>query len=775
MAKNLVIVESPTKAKTIKKYLGAGYDVMASNGHIMDLPKNKLGVDVENDFEPEYVVIRGKAKILKDLKASAKKADHIFLAPDPDREGEAIAFHLASQLVGKKDGTVQRLAFYEITKPAILKALENPREIDNNKVDAQQARRVLDRLVGYKVSPLLWSIIRYGLSAGRVQTVALRLICEREEEIKAFIREEYWTLYAGLTAPSGPEHFKAKLTRKDGEKFAMPDEKTALQAEAELGGLVGPDGTRTLAPKHPKYVVTEVKRQERRRMPAAPFTTSTMQQDSFRRLHYTSQRTMVIAQQLYEGIEIGEEGATGLITYMRTDSTRVADSALAEVREHIGDMGKNKEYLPAQPNTFKVKASAQGAHEAVRPTAVMRTPESIKKFLTPEQFKLYQLIWRRFVASQMSPARFDQTSADIQAGAYMFRASGTVMKFDGFTRLYADVDATGEAVKEERAILPPLEAGMELELHDLLPEQHFTEPPPRYSEASLISALEENGIGRPSTYATIVGTITTRDYVNREKGKLIPTELGMTVFKLLVKVLPTIFDVGFTARMEEDLDKVEAGTDQWKRVVKEFYGQFHVLLEKAEEQKEALKGELSTVSNDKCERCGQNLVLKYGRHGPFLACPGYPECKFTKPLKPEEAPQETDEICPTCGKNLVIRRGRFGRFMACGGYPECKFTKPVTTGVPCPECKVGLVAEKRSKRGRVFFGCNRYPECKFAAWDRPVNIPCEVCENPFLVEKETQAKGRFYRCPKCKAEIDPDQVSVPAAPATPAPAGAEPA
>ncbi|MBI5836612.1 MAG: type I DNA topoisomerase [Candidatus Eisenbacteria bacterium] len=758
MAKNLVIVESPTKAKTIKKYLGTGFDVMASSGHIMDLPKNKLGVDVENDFEPAYVQIRGKAKIVKELKAEAKKASNIFLAPDPDREGEAIAAHLRDLLGGGK-AHVQRLDFYEITKPAILKALEHPREIDQNKVDAQQARRVLDRLVGYQVSPFLWGTIRYGLSAGRVQTVALRLICEREAEIDAFVREEYWSVHVELSAPGSPLRFKARLMRKDGEKLALPDAATAHAAARDLGGAEAAEGPWGVAPAHPDYEIREVKRQEKRRQAPAPFTTSSLQQESFRRLHFSSQRTMVLAQQLYEGIELGGEGSVGLITYMRTDSTRISQEALGEVRGHI-ETSYGKEYLPAKPNAFAVKASAQDAHEAVRPTSVERTPESVRQFLTAEQFRLYQLIWRRFVACQMGPAVYDQTSADIQAGAYTLRATGTVMKFDGFTHVYADIEPAGETPKDERGVLPPLAAGMKLTPHAVLPEQHFTEPPPRYSEASLIRALEENGIGRPSTYATIVSTITTRDYVNKDKGKLTPTDLGKAVFTLLMKIMPNIFDVGFTAHMEDDLDKVEEGKLGWRQAVREFYDPFEKLLKEAESRKEALREEVSTVSQELCERCGKNLVLKYGRHGPFLACPGYPDCKFTKPLKAEEAPVPVDDVCPTCGAGMVIRTGRYGRFVACSRYPECKTTKPVSTGVKCPDCKEGDVTERRSKRGRVFYGCNRYPDCKFASWDPPVPTPCEACGNPFLVKKKTQAKGEFYRCPnpKCKAEYDPSEV-----------------
>jgi len=735
--KNLVIVESPAKARTIGKYLGPGFEVRASNGHVRDLPKSKLGVDVERGFEPSYILIKGKAKILKELKQSARQASIIYLAPDPDREGEAIAWHLAETLGNGSDGRIQRLAFYEITKRGVLSALEAPRSIDMNKVHAQQARRVLDRLVGYQVSPFLWKTVRYGLSAGRVQSVALRLICEREEEVRAFVPREYWTLDADL-ATAKNEQFRARVQKKSGEKISLENEAQAREAAAELA--------------KESFRVAGVRTQEKKRNPLPPFITSTMQQEAFQRLRFSAQKTMVVAQQLYEGIEIGSEGSTGLITYMRTDSTRTSPEALSEVRDFIqASFGPG--YLPPEARHFRSRETSQDAHEAIRPTSVARTPASMKRHLEPDQYRLYELIWQRFVASQMNPALVLTTTVDIAVGAFLLRASGSRIKFDGFTRAYqsALIEETGP----EASKLPALQEGDALKQLGILPEQHFTEPPPRYTEASLVKTLEEKGIGRPSTYATIVGTILTRDYVLRDRGKLTPTELGMTVWKLLAKMFGDVFEVEFTAKMERELDRVEHGKDAWDHVVAEFYAPFKKDLTEAEAQRESLKASLAEESDRVCPKCGSKMVKRYGRNGPFLACPRYPECKTTMPVEEEaETAEVPTQPCPLCESPMRVRSGRFGKFLACSRYPECKGTRPLGLGVPCPDCGTGELVERRTRRGKAFFGCSRYPECKFGIWDRPVKQPCPSCAYPILVQKQTKTKGDYLQCPKCKTRVD---------------------
>jgi DNA topoisomerase-1 len=742
--RNLVIVESPSKAKTLMKFLGRGYTVMASNGHIMDLPTSKLGVDIENDFEPEYVTIRGKLKILKDLKARSKDADTIYMAPDPDREGEAIAWHLARYLKGNGT-TIRRLTFNEITERAVKEAMNHPRDIDENLVNAQQARRVLDRLVGYKVSPLLWTILRYGLSAGRVQSVALRILCEREKEVRAFVPVEYWTIDA-LLANDGGSEFTARLQKIGDEKIDL----TTGEAAASI----------VEALRARPFQVDTVKKQQRRKQPSPPFITSTLQQEAFKKLRYSSQKTMVLAQQLYEGIDLGE-GPMGLITYMRTDSTRIAGEAIDAVRglvrERYGD-----NYLPEAPRLFPSKKGAQDAHEAIRPTDVTYSPDRLQKHLSPELHRLYVMIWNRFVASQMTPAVYETTSVDIVAlagkgevsggappvGDAWFRASGTVPVFDGFTRLW-----TSSEDEDQEPKLPALSDGEKLLARDILPGQHFTEPPPRYTEATLVKALEENGIGRPSTYATIVSTIINRDYVVRDRGKLTPTELGMTVTDLLVKTFPDIFNVDFTARMEDELDKIEVGEDEWHKVIKDFWDPFSSDLLKAENQKDDLKKGVQEVTDFDCPKCAAKMIKKYGRNGVFLACPNYPECKTTRPFEQSEI-EETDEVCEKCGSKMAVKRGRYGRFLACSQYPDCKNAKPFKIGVPCPEPNCpGSLVEKRSKRGKIFYGCDQYPKCNFATWDRPVQVECPQCGNPFMSQKESKTKGQFLKCPKCKAEV----------------------
>ena len=738
--KSLVIVESPAKAKTIGKYLGKDYTVKASVGHIMDLPKSKLGVDLDKDFEPHYIVIKGKAPVVKELKAAAKKADRVLIATDPDREGEAIAAHVA-EVISKnsKPQEVYRVLFNEITKKAILQAIEHPGKIDVNKVDAQQARRVLDRLVGYQISPILWKKVRRGLSAGRVQSVALRLICEREEEIKAFVPEEFWSLTALLEGKLPPQ-FEAKLIKRDEEKLRV---KNNDEAKAILANLEGKS-----------YTVSKVDKKERRRNPVPPFTTSKLQQEGGRKLGFTAKRTMGIAQSLYEGVDVGEEGTVGLITYMRTDSTRVGTEAQDEAREFIAAK-YGKDYLPEKPPVYAVSKSAQEAHEAVRPTSVMREPDAIKQYLEPDQYKLYKLIWNRFVASQMNPAIIDQTSVDVTAGDYTFRATGSVVKFPGFMAVYMEEKPEDQAAEDENgeAVLPPLTEGEALTLVKLDPKQHFTQPPPRFSEALLVKTLEEKGIGRPSTYAAIISTIQERDYVQKIENKFRPTELGVLVSDLLVSHFPVIMDVAFTAKMEEELDKIEEGQMGWVAAVRDFYKPFSESLEKAQAEMKDFKAE-QTPTDINCEKCGKPMIIKWGRNGQFLACSGYPECKSTRPFirkengEVEAAPEETtDEVCPKCGSAMIVKRGRFGKFLACSRYPECKYTQGMSTGVLCPE-DGGKLVERRSRFGKAFYSCANYPDCKFALWNKPLPRPCPQCGAPFLVEKYSKKTGVSIACNK---------------------------
>ncbi len=739
--KSLVIVESPAKAKTIAKYLGKNYTVKASVGHIMDLPKSKLGVDIEKDFEPKYIVIKGKAPVVKELKSAAKKADRILLATDPDREGEAIAYHISKAISGSNsDAEIFRVLFNEITKKAILHSIEHPGKIDENKVDAQQARRVLDRLVGYQISPILWKKVRRGLSAGRVQSVALRLICEREDEIKAFIPEEFWSLTALLEGALPPQ-FEAKLIKKDEDKLKVKSNEEVQKIIADLQGK--------------PYTVHRVEKKERRRNPTPPFTTSKLQQEAGRKLGFTAKRTMGIAQGLYEGIDLGKEGAVGLITYMRTDSTRVGTEAQDEARELIAAK-YGKDFLPEKPPIYASAKSAQEAHEAIRPTSVMKEPEAIKQFLQNDQYKLYKLIWNRFVASQMNPAVIDQTSVDIKAGEYIFRATGSVVKFAGFMAVYMEEKSEDQAPSEEEngeAVLPALTEGELLALIKLDPKQHFTQPPPRFSEALLVKTLEENGIGRPSTYAAIISTIQDRDYVNKVENKFRPSELGVLVNNLLVSHFPVIVDAGFTAKMEGELDKIEEGQMAWVEVVKEFYKPFNESLEKAQAEMKDFKAE-QTPTDINCEKCGKPMIIKWGRNGQFLACSGYPECKTTRPFVRTEsggveaAPEETtDEKCPKCGSGMVVKRGRFGKFLACSRYPECNHTQGMSTGVKCPD-DGGMLVERRSRFGKSFYSCANYPECKYAIWNKPLPRPCPQCNAPFLVEKYSKKTGLSIACLK---------------------------
>ena len=791
MPKALVVVESPAKAKTINKYLGRDYKVVASMGHVRDLPKSKLGVHIEKGFAPDYEVIPTRKKVLAEIREAAKDVDEIYVATDPDREGEAIGWHLAEELGGRKR-KIRRLMFNEITKKAVQEALKHPSEIDTRMVDAQQARRVLDRLVGYKISPLLWDKVRRGLSAGRVQSVALKLVCDRERQIQAFVSEEYWHLFARLAGATPPE-FDARLVKINGEPAKVSNGDEA--------------GAHVTALEDTRFVVSSVTTKERKRHAIPPFITSRLQQAA----RFPVKKTMLIAQQLYEGIELpGEDGPVGLITYMRTDSTRVAEQALDEVRslikERFGD-----DYVPERPNLYKAKANAQDAHEAIRPTSVLRDPESLRRYLTPDQYSLYRLIWNRFVASQMPPAVFDDTAVEIAAGDYLFRVKGSVPKFAGWMTVYGQVpaetsDTALESDEDEAAatgVLPPVGEGDVLDLKALRPEQKFTQPPPRFSEATLVKELEEDGIGRPSTYASILGTLQDRNYVVKVEGRFKPTYLGFIIADILTRNFDDILDVGYTARMEEQLDAIEQGRADYEGTLKSFYKQFKKDLGKFEA--DDYKGE-GKATDEKCEKCGSPMVIKVGRFGPFmacsaypdctntkeletqeisdsdgeegepescencgkpmvlkrgrfgqfLACTGYPECKTTRKLiatkgglKAAKPDQILDEKCPRCGSNLVIKQGRFGEFTACTNYPDCRYVKLKPTGVTCP-VDGGEIVERKSRRGKTFFGCSNYPDCEFTLWKRPVADKCPDCGAAYLLQRVTKKHGRQLVCDKCE-------------------------
>jgi DNA topoisomerase-1 len=865
MARSLVIVESPAKAKTINKYLGRNYSVKASIGHVMDLPKKTIGIrlpgeeegqgrakkkkkvkkgakkapvakpgkmisiDDENIFEPTLQIIAGKGKVINDLRKSALTADAVYLAGDPDREGEAISAHLAMVLSKPSKYTEQeptvsrfkkktvkpeepvkeepgqpkkeiqaidpkkifRVTFNEITPKAIRAAFEHPRQVDTNLVDAQQARRVLDRIVGYKISPLLWDKVRRGLSAGRVQTVALRLIVEREQEIRAFVPQEYWTLHAMLDAGEPPQ-FEARLFKYKDEDIAVSNQEAADKIVAAVSKA--------------KWQVTSVAQKEKKRNPPPPFTTSKLQQAAYNRLRYTAKRTMSLAQKLYEGVELGEEGSVALITYMRTDSVNVSADALAQVREMIPErFGSN--YLPEKPNYYKSKKDAQEAHEAVRPTDAMRAPEDVRKYLPDDLFKLYQLIWQRFVASQMLPAIFDQTTIDISAGDYTFRATGSVQKFDGYLRVYQAVNLDSEEDQKtdegEGNALPRVTEGQILRLEQIRPDQHFTEPPPRYNDATLVKELEEKGIGRPSTYASIISTIVDREYVKKDQGRFSPTLLGERVSVLLVKSFDDIFDYTFTARLEEELDEIEEGKLPWRAAVREFWEKFIVDLDKAGDEMLSYKAGIPTGKKcekcgqgellerisrhgfflgcsrypdcdfiedlspelpelapgeepkiEACDNCGKDMAIKRGRFGTFLACTGYPDCKTTRRLvegtrKARQPDEPLDEKCTLCGEGLVKKHGRFGEFIGCSNYPKCKYTRPITMGIKCPKCNEGEFVRRgsagRGGRPRLFYGCSRYPDCDFTTPFQPLPEPCPKCGAPFVVEKKTKI-GTVHAC-----------------------------
>lgn len=745
MSQNLVIVESNAKTKTIKKFLGKDYTVLSSIGHLKDLPKGNLGVEINDNFEPTYITIRGKAKILNDLKKAATTSRAVYIATDPDREGEAIAWHINEEIKSKNSNTF-RIQFNEITKSAVLAAIGNPTTIDVKRVEAQKARRVLDRLVGYKISPILWGTIFRGLSAGRVQSVALRLIVERETEIENFVPVEYWTITAQLQGKR-TKPFYSNLVKIHGHKPVIPDKAHCDELLADL--------------KTKEYVVKDIAEKEVSRKPLPPFTTSTMQQEAARRLGYSTKKIMMIAQQLYEGIELGDEGSIGLITYMRTDSTRIANEAIQAAREFIIN-AYGKDYLPDTPNIYRAKKNIQDAHEAIRPTSMQRDPKSLKKLLSGEQYKLYELIWNRFVACQMKPAKLKQTTIDIAAGdsadrnKYLFRTTGSVVIFRGFLQVYDDyLEANGDDDDEsgkDMNLPENLVVGQPLDLLDLISDQHFTKPPARYTESSLVKELDNLGIGRPSTYALIISTLMLRKYVDRNNRQLIPTELGRAVTKILVSNFPDLFNVKFTAQMEGELDKIESGELKYLSVMDDFYTPFSEALHRVEEHKDDIKESLMEDTDETCPKCGSALIARWGRNGKFIGCSAYPDCKYTRPL---EAATLADQVCEKCGRSMVLKVGKFGRFLACSGYPECNNAKPFTLGVPCPkEGCTGAIVERKSKRGKVFYGCSNYPQCDFVSWYKPVKITCPNCKSPYLEERYSQKDGEYLYCAICKTKYE---------------------
>jgi DNA topoisomerase-1 len=747
----LVVVESPAKAKTIGKYLGRGFTVLPTVGHVRDLPEKKLGIDVDNNFEPEYVTIEGKEKTLGDLKSAARDSSIVYLATDPDREGEAIAWHVQSQIKKKAGPTIKRVLFHEITKDAVRRSIQNAVELDQDKVDAQQARRVLDRLVGYKASPLLWKTVKKGLSAGRVQTVALRMIVEREIEIRAFRPVEYWTIEA--TMEKDGQRFAARLHQLEGKK---PEIGNQADAQAIVDAVKGKKS----------FTITELKRRERRKNPQAPFTTSTLQQEAAKKLGFGSKRTMRAAQRLYEGVELGSEGSVGLITYMRTDSSRVSETSAIAAREelsrHFGEefLAKGLQLYGASKDT-----TTQDAHEGVRPTDPSRRPEDVAPFLKGKDadlLRLYQLIWQRFMASQMAPAVFDTTTADFSFTAkgrdVMFRSTGSIIKFQGFLALYKEAreEGEGKALEDEQA-LPSLEQGEDVPVKAITPSQHFTEPPPRFSEASLVRELEKEGIGRPSTYASIISTLADRRYVLLEQRRFFPTALGEQVLKVMLAQFPALFNVGFTREMESELDKVEAGTLGWREAISDFYTPFAKSLTNIDvEGLIAAAHDLSALETERCPKCGGKLVPKGGFFGPFVACENHPKnCDYTRPVTGERKPaQLTKYKCPECGEFMVVRHGRSGDFLGCSKFPKCRGTKSLPTGVACPKDGGDIAQRKSKKRGKTFYGCENYPTCDFVCWDKPVKETCPECGFEGAEAKSNKTRGAFRKCLTCANEWD---------------------
>ncbi|PIU45298.1 MAG: type I DNA topoisomerase [Ignavibacteriales bacterium CG07_land_8_20_14_0_80_59_12] len=742
MTKSLLIVESPAKAKTINKYLGRDFIVEASVGHIRNLPKSKLGVDVENGYAPTYEIIKGKKDVLKKIREHAKDAKDVYIATDPDREGEAIARDIAEELKLPAN-KIKRVLFHEITESGIAEAMKHPSTIDENLVLAQQARRVMDRLVGYKVSPFVWKTVYYGLSAGRVQSVALRLICEREEEIERFVQEEYWTIHGEFRLDNG-ESLYAKLVRIAGEEPVIKDETTANGYAADIA-------------KH-LYRITDVQKKQVKRNPLPPFITSTLQQEAAARLRFSTKKTMMVAQKLYEGVELGGEGSAGLITYMRTDSTRLSSEAVAAARTYIYE-NYGGEYLPREPRSFRKGKSSQDAHEAIRPTSLKHTPKSVRKFLDKDLFALYGLIWNRFIACQMAPAVFEQVSVEIAGGDYTFRATGSTPIFYGFLQVYAETrePENGEPESPIPSGISPLQA---VQLVNVIPEQHFTKPPARYSESTLVKELEALGIGRPSTYALIVSTIQERRYVEQKDRKLYATQLGRDVTRILVQNFPGLFSVKFTAKMEAELDTVASGKRDYVKVLDDFYIPFSKVLERVNKNTETIKKSLQEVTEEACHLCGSPLVVKWGRNGKFIACTAYPECRFTKPLDENEHKEFAGVKCDLCGGDMVVKHGKFGAFLGCSNYPSCKNTKPLTMDMKCPKCGEGNVVVKRTKRGKTFYGCSRYPDCDFASWYKPVVQTCPACGSGYLVQKSSKKKGEYLFCPECREEVLKEEVPV---------------
>ena len=726
----LVIVETPTKVPTIKGFLGKGYKVVSSKGHVRDLPKSKLGIDVEHDFEPKYINIRGKGELINALKKEAKNASKVLLATDPDREGEAISWHLAAVL-GLDSEKAQRITFNELTKNTVRDAIKHPRDLDMNLVNSQQTRRILDRLVGYKISPFLWKKIKSGLSAGRVQSVATRMIVEREEEIEAFVSEEYWTISARLFKESG-ESFVAKFHGTPEKKLSIADGEQAEKLLAEL--------------KEASFAVGGIKKAVKRRKPLPPFTTSTLQQEANRRLGFQSQRTMMVAQELYEGVSLGERTAHGLITYMRTDSLRISEEAQAAASALIRDKF-GPEYCPKTPNVYKTKAGAQDAHEAIRPSDPSLTPDSVKGKLSNDQFKLYKLIWERFMASQMKNAELDTVSVDIAAGKYLFRASGYTVKFPGFMVLY-DTVRDNEDEDDKPLELPPLTVDEPLTAQEITPAQHFTQPPARFTEGSLVKMMEEKGVGRPSTFTSTITTIIARGYVRRNGKVLEPTELGRLTTKLMKDSFPEIVDYGFTAKMEDDLDKIENGQAEYLSVLRNFYTDFEKELKDADEKLEKVEYVKPVeVTDIICDKCGANMVVREGRYGKFAACPNFPKCRNTRRLSDDgdEGAEEVlaDEKCPVCGADMILKKGAYGSFYACRNYPDCKTTKPYykDTGVACPQCGKRILV-KQSRSRKTFYSCEDYPNCKFSVWDVPQQMKCPKCGGLVLKKKNKE----YYYC-----------------------------
>jgi DNA topoisomerase-1 len=818
MSKSLLIVESPTKARTLSRYLGKDFIVKSSVGHVKDLPKNKLGIDLNNQFQPEYQLIRGKKSIMKELSQAAGQVDTVYLGSDPDREGEAIAWHIAEEIEARGK-PIHRVLFHELTKKAIQDALAHPRELNRSLFEAQQSRRTLDRLVGYLISPLLWQKVKRGLSAGRVQSVALRLICEREREIQKFEAEEYWSITAQLgtqpeagaaakKAERSTETFGARLWRCQKQKCKVGNEEEARRIVDTLRSC--------------NFQVAKVERKAQRRHPVPPFITSTLQQEAARKLRFSAKRTMSVAQQLYEGVDLGQAGAVGLITYMRTDSTRLSDDSIQGVRDYINEIW-GQPFVPPKPNYFKNRKNVQDAHEAVRPTDVNQTPEALARFLSKEQLALYTLVWKRFVACQMAPALIDQTTVDVSAGSFILRATGSVVRFPGFLVLYEEAQENGENGKEGEGRLPDLQQGQVLSLLDIIPKQHFTQPPARFSEASLIKELEERGIGRPSTYATILSTILNKEYVSQDKQRLHPTELGFIINDLLVDNFPGIVNAEFTAKMEESLDSIEEGQQSYVKLMGEFYKQFATTLESAKANMLNLKsvglvtslncpkcqrplairwsrngpfiscsgypdcdfasdyerdekGQIrllqDTVGEETCDKCGRAMALKRGRYGAFLACSGYPECKNTRPLPgdnakapPAAASQMTDQKCEKCGGQFMVKQSRYGiAFLACDNYPKCKNARPMPTGIPCPAKGCGGELVERAGRMGRFFGCSKYPECKTVLRGKPVREPCPLCAAPVMLQKESKRTGPKLVCPNpdCKYQQPVEQPPDPA-------------